>query len=208
MLAAMNLESSEDGTFDEASIRGTKTLAEQIGLDPKSVNALDPAWFVYLPRDGQVVIKNELKAGGPAPGFGSPVFEFAPQLTGASISGQIAVSPSETLFIGGKQVGLKAESGEVDPASLEQVRAIVESEAKSVKGVLKAPVSGAWSVPVASVVTDASGKTCVIAKTGEAKSRTVPVKIQGSRDGRAVVDAPITPSDVIEVGVPSATRRC
>ena len=188
-----------DGRFGSATIAALNELRESLGLG--KAERFDPSLYAWLPIDGLVVGDVELSLGAihgaetVAVTEARPVTEFRVESVGAAL-GELA--PPVSVVVAGEEFIVDIEKGTVSDPRLAALLAAGsgtsnEAVARSGQG------EDVMVVPASAVLTDASGRTCVLLADG-AQPRTVDVV----RSLAGVVE--ITPDSSLETVLADVTE--
>jgi hypothetical protein len=169
-----------DGLFGSAMVAATRSLGADIGVD-RPDGTLDPAWFIWFPKDGFEVATAHAAIGFPAPGPGeSWIIGKAPldrlRITGQD-GGDVDLSGEWRLVIGEMTlIVVDGEIAEEDMSSLagfllESVPTTQDPDRTTTETQVAGTVDRyepdlVIEVPVTAVVASAEGDLCVYRPDG------------------------------------------
>lgn len=225
MLASRGLSSTDGDRYTSHTRLGVNQFAASIG-ETSRVTAFDPAWVIYLARDGMIVSASKMVVGAPAPGAGSDLFDVEPELTKAELIAAVVIDDgssetpaapqaptpitagdNELLLVGATELRLDGTGTQVSPAELSHLRTIVKMKSPVAGAVLRSEsIKGTWKIPTATLVSDA-GLTCVVVQTS-GRIKSVEVSVLGETHGVAVVEGDLSSGDHVVVAPAPDDRRC
>jgi hypothetical protein len=184
---------TDRSVVSDMSLTAVGALATELGV-PGSVDAFDPAWFVWLPVDPYVVAVVELKAGAPAPSAGSPVATSRPDLSSVAVQtldgGTLPLDPTVDyrLEVVEAEVPVLPDGAVVTNDGLRELEAVLDPDLDSLPGtVRRAKPVDVWAVPSGAVSTGTNGALCVWAET-EGGFESIPAEVVAARAGISFVE--------------------
>jgi len=86
LLSARGFKQTESIYLDWAALSGVRGFAKTLGVrDAHLLQAFDPAWLVYLPRESMTIAQVAITMAAPAPSTGTVVAESTEVLDGAAL---------------------------------------------------------------------------------------------------------------------------
>lgn len=254
MLSELDIaEHGPDDEFTRATLRGVRELAGRAGVsEAEKVLAFDPSWVVFIPSSPVVVEVIELEVGARAMAPGSVIASTKPVLEAVSLvdaavvrnSAQldqevetavilpaVVAADSEALRVAAIDMVLNEDRASLTAEARVALTAVVQTGVRFTGGSLVQPAVGdEFEVPASSIITDASGITCVVAerapglptdKTTDKTTDTattapklseavhsVIVVVTGSQAGTAWVTGELAAENKIMVAPRGDDRRC
>lgn len=237
LLDSRDLDHANSDHYTWATDRGVRKLAEQLGVQPSKADAFDPGWVVYLPTRALEVSEVSLLVGAPAPPPGSVLVRSERSLSSAvliaatdvpstststdedevdaEVKPTTTAATSERLVVGTATLELNEKRDAVDATTLSRLEGIIERLAPFARGVLERPIpSGHYRVPAGAVVTERSGKMCILRATerdgdGEVTGyEGVEVQVLSSEDGAVWLTGHLSASDLVNASPSTHMRSC
>lgn len=232
LLSSLNLPSESTDELGWTTLRSVQALAAQLGVTD-TVYSFDPSWVIFLPRATIDASQSVLQLGGPAPSQGAPIVPAGKELSGATLvaTGQFGSLASNTapptttptvdpsllvavtttaasrLMFGDKQLGVESDGTHLDAEGLRVISGTAAPGAAYVDAqLITAAQPGAFLIPAASIVVDASGASCVF--TNKADKPPVAVTIVTNRDDSVEVVGQLSATYRLLVDVPAVKRSC
>lgn len=234
-LGALGFTAGSGATVDPPLLAAITALARNLGAATEP-RVFDPAWFVFLPREGVVVAEASLTVAAPAPAAGEvivtgvaevaaavvvaeqgtpgangaePDMDEGPEVAGETRESEpVSVPPGATLLVSDTPIELDRSRSAVAPEALATLASLIDADALVASAVISQPgMPGQWIVPPSAVFVVPSGETCVLRKReGEAVS--VPVIIVGSTYSTAIVEGALREGDEVAIAPPTDLRNC
>ncbi|MDR1386693.1 MAG: hypothetical protein LBJ44_03700 [Propionibacteriaceae bacterium] len=211
-------------SFGRDTRRAVIELAGRLGAADRS-GVFAPDWVVFLPTEEYVLDQVNLVVGGPAPAPGTSLATSAPRLTGAVVVDALSdsaisspastldaseprtVDPDAALLVANQVVALDEDRSRVAQASLPLLDSLVAAESIAAPArVSREPRANELRLPAAAVFTSPTGTSCVLLEGPPRQG--LPVTIQASSRGSAVVTGALEPGQRVVVAPEAQDRLC
>lgn len=204
-LRRLGYSAPDSDRVSKTTVRAFRSLLDSLGADGSTVDLIDMARVIWLPGDAVTIARCEAETGEDVDEQ-TVIAETAGSVEAVPVSLPVGIPGERDVVLSdGTRIPVSDEGRVIDPAAIERLL-MSDDFAHAVADESGArQVAGSWAlregidvavVPPSSIVSDASGSTCVIAADRSA----VLVDVVGSELGQSFVttsDETTAPADVI-----------